>query len=174
MSKIVKILIIFTGLLLLNECGLYEPVDSRKTPVQGKDRARKNVEEGRGISLKGLGNRKTTYQFSSSNPMWRATLDILDFLPLSTVDYSGGVIISDWYSDQSNQNDSIKISVRFLSNEIQSNSLNIIVHKRSCSTTTKCIVKKIKSKIEEELKISILRKAALIDKESKEKKKKKK
>ena len=78
--------------------------------------------------------------------MWRATLEILDFLPLSTVDYSGGVIISDWYSDQSNQNDSIKISVRFLSNEIQSNSLNIIVHKRSCSTTTKCIVKKIITK----------------------------
>ena len=78
MSKIVKILIIFTGLLLLNECGLYEPVDSRKTPVQGKDRARKNVEEGRGISLKGLGNRKTTYQFSSSNPPNQTTANIVN------------------------------------------------------------------------------------------------
>ncbi|OUX53983.1 MAG: hypothetical protein CBE47_01930 [Pelagibacteraceae bacterium TMED287] len=172
MSKIVKISIILSCFLILAECGIYKPVDGRKTPISGKERARKNVEEGRGISLKGLaGGRKTTYQFSTSNPMWRATLEILDFLPLSTVDYSGGVIISDWYSDQSNQQDSIKISVRFLSNELQSNSLNIIVHKRSCTSSSNCNVKKIKSKIEEELKISILKKAALLEKESKEKKK---
>ncbi len=173
MAKILKITVILTSLLLLTDCGIYKKVDSRDIPVQGKERARKNVEEGRGISLKGLRDRKTTYQFSSSNPMWRATLEILDFLPLSTVDYSGGVIISDWYGDQSSQNESIKISVRFLSNEIQSNSLNIIVHKRNCSTPTKCNVRKISSKIEEELKISILKKAALLEKESKEKKKKK-
>ena len=102
MSKFLKISIIFSCFLILSECGIYKPVDTRKTPISGKERARKNVEEGRGISLKGLatGRGKTTYQFSTSNPMWRATLDILDFLPLSTVDYSGGVIISDWYSDQ--------------------------------------------------------------------------
>jgi len=175
MSKILKITAVLLSLmLLLNQCGIYKPVDSRKIPSQGKERARKNVEEGRGISLKNLGKgRGTNYEFSSSNPMWRATLEILDFLPLTTVDYSGGMIISDWYSDQSSQNEAIKISIRFLSNEIQSNSLNIIVHRKLCSTATKCIVKKISSKIEEELKISILKKAALLEKESKEKKKKK-
>ena len=170
MPKILKITIIFLILSLLTGCGIYRPVDSREVPVQGKDRALKNIKEGRGLSLKNLRDRKTTYEFSSSNPMWRATLEILDFLPLSTVDYSGGVIISDWYGDQSSQNDSIKISVRFLSNEVQSNSLNIIVHKRSCSTGTRWSVKKIKSKIEEELKISILRKAALLEKADKKKK----
>ena len=171
MSKFLKISIIFSCFLILAECGLYKPVDTRKVPISGKERARKNVEEGRGISLKGIasGRGKTTYEFSTSNPMWRATLEILDFLPLSTVDYSGGVIISDWYSDQSSQNDSIKISVRFLSNELQTNSLNIIVHKRSCQNPSNCTVKKIKSKIEEELKVSILKKAALLEKESKEK-----
>jgi len=175
MSKTLKITVILTSLLLLlNECGIYKPVDSRKIPVQGKERALKNLKEGRGISLKDIGKGgKTSYEFSSSNPMWRATLDILDFLPLTTVDYSGGVIISDWYSDQTSQNESIKISVRFLSNEIQSNSLSIIVHRKLCSTATKCVVKKISSKIEEELKVSIIKKAALLDKESKEKKKKK-
>ena len=79
--------------------------------------------------------------------MWRATLEILDFLPLTTVDYSGGVIISDWYGDQSSQNDSIKISVRFLSNEIQSNSLNIIVHKKLCSTLVNVVLKKLVLKL---------------------------
>ena len=173
MSKILKITIIFTSLLILQNCGIYKKVDSRKVPVQGKDRALKNVEEGRGISLKNLGkNRGTNYEFSTSNPMWRATLDVLDFMPLTTVDYSGGVIISDWYGDQSNENDSIKISVRFLSNAIQSNSLNVIVHKRSCAKIGSCSVKKISSKIEEELIISIIKKAALLEKESKEKKKK--
>tara|TARA_B100001996_G_C18540261_1_gene546624 strand:- start:29 stop:550 length:522 start_codon:yes stop_codon:yes gene_type:complete len=173
MSKTLKLTTILIVLSLLNGCGIYKKTDARKIPVQGKDRALKNIEEGRGISLKGLaGGRKTTYQFSSSNPMWRATLEILDFLPLSTVDYSGGVIISDWYSDQTNQNDSIKISVRFLSNEIQTNSLTIIVHKRSCSNLGKCNIKKISSKIQEELKVSILKKAALLEKENKNKKKK--
>ena len=171
MSKILKITVILASLLFLAGCGVYKKVDTRDTPIQGKDRALKNIKEGRGLSLKGMGKGKTTYQFSSSNPMWRSTLEILDFLPLSTVDYSGGVIISDWYNDQSNQNESIKISVRFLSNEVQSNSLNITVHKKLCTTPTKCVVKKISSKIEEELKISILKKAAILEKKDKEKKK---
>ena len=100
-------------------------VDTRKVPISGPERAKKNVKEGRGVSLGGMigGNRSTNYEFSTSNPMWRATLDILDFLPLSTVDYSGGVIISDWYTDNSNSGQALKITVRFLSNTVQTNSL---------------------------------------------------
>ena len=57
----------------------------------------------------------TNYEFSTSNPMWRASLEVLDFLPLATVDYSGGVIISDWYTDN-DPNEALKITVRFLDN----------------------------------------------------------
>ncbi len=32
--------------------------------------------------------------------LWRASLEILDFIPLTTVDYSGGIIITDWYNDK--------------------------------------------------------------------------
>ena len=103
--------------------------------------------------------------------MWRASLEILDFLPLTTVDYSGGMIISDWYSDTSNQKESIKITIRFLSNDIQTGSLKILVHKKTCIAPNNCVVKKIKSKIEEELQRSILSKAALIEKEDKKNKK---
>ena len=173
--KISKLLImLFVTALLLNSCGTFKKVDAKKVPVKGMDRARKNVEEGRGISLKNLGKRgSTNYEFSSSNPMWRASLEILDFLPLVTVDYSGGVIITDWYSDVSNNNDAIKITLRFLSNEIQSNSLKIIVHQKRCSKDlpTSCSVNKIDSKIEEELIVSIIRKAALLEKQDKDKKK---
>ena len=172
MSLIKKILILACISLLLASCGGFQKVDTRKVPIKGTDRARKNVEEGRGFKLGDIGkNRSTNYEFSTYNPMWRASLDILDFLPLVTVDYSGGMIISDWYNDGLNKNDSIKITIRFLSNEVKTNSLNIVVHKKTCITQNQCLVKKISSQIEDELKISILKKAALLEKESKKKKK---
>ena len=78
-------------------------------------------------------------------------LEIIDFMPLSTVDYSGGIIITDWYSDSSNPEDSIKITVRFLSNEIQSNSIKIIVHNKKCRIDENCTIREIDSKIKFEL-----------------------
>ena len=119
------------NLIVLNSCGMYKKVDQRKMPDGAQAKARKNVEEGRGVSIGGIVKRRgsTNYEFSTSNPMWRASLEILDFLPLSTVDYSGGMIITDWYSEN-NADESIKISIRFLSNEIRSDNLKIIVHKK--------------------------------------------
>ena len=149
--------------------------DARKTPTNALERARKNVEEGRGASIGGLlGNRGgTNFEFSSSNPMWRASLEILDFLSLNTVDYSGGMIISDWYSDYSN-NESVKITIRFLSNEVRSDSVKIIVHKKNCSSNQNCKVTLMNnSTLVNELRSSIVRKAALLEKENKNKKKKK-
>ena len=167
--KIMKLLnVIFISLFFLTSCKALKPkwVDTRKVPVNAKERALKNVEEGRGVSLGGITRGGTQYEFSTSNPMWRASLEILDFLPLATVDYSGGVIITDWYNDNST-NDSIKITLRFLSNEIRSDSLKVIVHKKKCSANQNCQVNKIKSQIEEELLASILKSAALIKKSDK-------
>ena len=146
---------------------------SRDIPVNAKERARKNVDEGRGISLQGAFKKSgaTTYQFSSSNPLWRASLEIIDFMPLTTVDYSGGIIITDWYSDTNNANESIKITVRFLSNEIQSNSLKIIVHNKKCRTDENCTINEIDSNIKFELQKSILAKATIFEKELKDSKK---
>tara|TARA_A100001011_G_scaffold372789_1_gene431564 strand:+ start:945 stop:1502 length:558 start_codon:yes stop_codon:yes gene_type:complete len=154
---------------------IYKPVDLAKDPLDPEERARKNINEGRGISIGNLGkSNSTTYEFSTSNPMWRASLEILDFLPLTTVDYSGGIIITDWYSDEnSNGKESIKISLRFLGNEIRSESLKVIVHKKTCLSNQNCkVVLLNKTKIREEVHSSILRKAALLDKDSKNKKKK--
>ena len=105
----------------LSSCIKFKKVDTRKTPINAQERAKLNVKEGRGLSLKNMvGNKRgnTNFEFSTSNPMWRASLETLDFLPLVTVDYSGGIIITDWYSDQQNSNDAIKITLRFLSNEV--------------------------------------------------------
>ena len=175
--KIPLIATLITILLALTACGGYEKVDQRTRPDGAQAKARKNIEEGRGASIGGLTRgigRGTTYQFSSSNPMWRASLETLDFLPLTTVDYSGGIIITDWYSDNNSSKESIKISLRFLSNDIRSESLKVIVHQKICSANLNCrIVLLSNTKIKEELHTTILRKAALLEKESKNKKKKK-
>ena len=164
-------------LLVLTACGGFEKVDQRTRPDGAQAKARKNIEEGRGVSVggltKGIG-KGTTYEFSTSNPMWRASLETLDFLPLTTVDYSGGMIITDWYSDNNSAKESIKISLRFLSNDIRSESLKVIVHQKICSTNLNCkVVLLSDTKIKEELHTTILRKAALLEKQSKNKKKKK-
>jgi len=166
---------LITILLVLTACGGYQKVDQRQRPDGAQAKARKNIEEGRGVSIGGLGKRlgKTTYEFSTSNPMWRASLETLDFLPLTTVDYSGGVIITDWYSDNNSSKDSIKISIRFLANEVRSESLKVIVHQKTCSNNFNCkVILLSNTKIKEELHTTILRKAALLEKESKQKKKK--
>jgi len=156
----------------MTSCGIYKKTSSRDVPTNAMERARKNVKEGRGISIKSLrGNRSTSFEFSTSNPMWRSAMETLDFLPLSNVDYSGGVIISDWYNDSSDAKDSIKITVRFLSNEIRADSVKVIVHKRNCNINNQCVVNKIDSKIEEELQMAIIKKAALLEKEAKKNKK---
>ena len=154
--------------LILNSCGIYKKVNTRDIPTSGQERAKKNVKEGRGISIAGLGKglKSTSYEFASSNPMWRASLETLDFLPLSTIDYAGGVIVSDWYQDNSASATALKITVRFLSTEIAATNLKIIVHEKKCNKNQVCTTTLLKqSKIKEELVSSIIRKAAVLEKE---------
>jgi hypothetical protein len=158
----------------LNSCGLYKPVDARKVSPNVENRVKKNLEEGKGFTIMGAnkgGN--TSFQFASSNPMWRATLDVLDFIPLTNVSYSGGIISTDWYADKNAKNESIKITVRFLSNEIRSDGIKVIVHKKKCITTQDCSIRKITSVLENELRVAILKQAIIFEKESTKKNKKK-
>jgi hypothetical protein len=170
MKKLITILLIS---LITVGCGGFKKVDNRKNPVKGMDRAKKNVAEGRGVSLGGLakGRGSTSYEFSTSNPMWRASLDTLDFLPLAVVDYSGGMIITDWYGNEDNSNESLKITLRFLSNQIRTDSLKVIVHQKKCAASTNCSIKILNSRIREELLTTIIRKAALLNAAPKSKKK---
>ena len=172
-----KVLFFLSALVIssfLYSCGIYKPVDSRKVSPNSKERVKKNLEEGRGMSIKNMmgGGQGTNYQFASSNPMWRATLEILDFLPLANVDYSGGIITTDWYNEGTSLDESIKITVRFLTNEIRSDGIKIIVHKKSCNITQNCKIVKISSAIEQELQVAILKKAILFERDYNKNKKK--
>ena len=165
----------FLALILLSSCGtgIWDPADARKVPANVNDRVKKNLEEGKGFSIgKAMSQGETRYQFASSNPMWRASLEILDFLPLANVDYSGGIITTDWYNEGTASDESIKITIRFLTNEVRSDGIRIIVHKRRCNAQQKCAVKKISSTLEQELRVAILKKAVLFEKEIEKNKKK--
>ena len=139
----------------------------------GKKRARKNVKEGKGITgpggLFGSANKRKggSFEFASSNELWRASLDTLDFMSFSNVDYSGGLTITDWYSD--NQNDSIKITLRFLSNEIRSDAISVKIFYKKCDPDMKCIITDNKENLEKEIKKEILKKAAIYKKQTKDK-----
>jgi len=169
--KIISFL--FISSFFLNSCnGKLPGGDARKFPDDPKLRVKKNLEEGRGFRLsEGLGGIKGggTFEFASSNDLWRASLDTIDFMPLASVNYSGGIIITDWYSTDPSSNGSIKISIRFLTNEIRSDSLDIKVFNRKCLKLLNCVITEKKGNLINELKSKILKTAATYELQKKDK-----
>jgi hypothetical protein len=148
--------------------------DARKFPADPELRVKQNLEQGRGFKLNdSFKNQKGgVFEFASSNSLWRASLDVIDFMPLSSVNYSGGIIITDWYSENSNSNESVKISIRFMTNEIRSDALNIKVFNKKCiNSLLNCKITEQKGILVKELKREILKKATLYKEEDKKKKK---
>ena len=163
LRALLKVCLLFFILTFFNQCGIWDPADARKVPVNAKDRVAKNIEEGRSIKFSKLGQGGSgTFDFASSNEMWRATIEILDFVPLTSADYGGGIVITDWYNDTQNQTESIKIMVRFLSNEIRADGIKVTVYDRFCnySNMLNCQTSVNKSEVSEEIKLAILKKAS--------------
>ena len=159
-AKILSFFLIF--LLSLNSCGSMKPDWGKVAEPDGRKRAQQNVLEGRGLKFNGRDNSGgTNFTFASSNPLWRASLDILDFIVLSDVDYAGGLIISDWYSE--NKDESIKITLRFLSNEIRADAVDVTIHKKDCINQN-CTTKKITTDLQIQIKDKILKRAAYYSK----------
>ena len=149
--------------------GFFNPDWSEPAEPDGKERARKNVREGKGIDF-GVGKKQGgDFLFASSNPMWRASLETIDFMSLSTVDYAGGLIITDWYSD-TQSDESVKITIKFLDNEVRVDSMEIDIHKRICRAANNCVINKVDTNLSFQIKDKILKKAALYEKQLKERK----
>ena len=164
------------AVFFLNSCnGKLPGGDARKFPDDPKKRVEQNLKEGRGFKLMDSmknDQRGGVFDFASSNELWRASLDVIDFMPLSSVNYSGGIIISDWYSSEQNSNESIKVSIRFLTNEIRSDALDIKVFNRKCvKSLIDCKITSSEGVVVTELKKEILKKATIYKKENKEKEK---
>jgi len=167
----ISIKVIFLlSILLISGCGIsnvYKKTDSRKVPVNVEDRVKKNMEEGRGFRFsKGKNNNSGTFDFASSNELWRASMDILDFVPFANASYSGGILITDWFdgnSKKQNEKRDLKITVRFLTNTIRADALEIHIHERKCEKNfNNCNIKEIESKLESKIKLAILKRATFL------------
>ena len=172
MNKLKFTIILIFLSLILNACnGKLPGADARKVSYDPNERVRKNLEEGRGFRIddafgkKGSGN----FEFASSNELWRASLDTIDFIPIATANYSGGILITDWYSENEEINESIKISIRFLTNEIRSDSLKIKVYTKNCENIDKCTINEDNPEISTKLVSTILTKATKYKQEKKNK-----
>ena len=163
---IFNLFLILVFSLTLNSCGplAYKRADVKDSPINDADMRKRNIEQGRGISIPigkdagGGGN----FSFGNSNELWRATLDVLDFTPLSNVDYGGGVVITDWYSSENDLSQSIKISIQFFSDEIRADGLTVKIYQKNCDSRSNCSVKLIETDLNQDIKLAILRKAAQI------------
>ena len=172
-----NIIILFSVIILLTQsaCNALKPrkVSAKDFPPDPRQRVKKNIEEGKGFRLFDGKRGGTTYDFASSNPLWQATLDTLDFMPLVSANYSGGIVITDWYSENNTPNESVKISVRFLTNEIRSDALDIDVFLKKCSENlTNCSISKNNNDLVADLNLNILKKASKYQREMVEKRKK--
>tara|TARA_B100000965_G_C19314618_1_gene636025 strand:+ start:57 stop:608 length:552 start_codon:yes stop_codon:yes gene_type:complete len=168
LSKKLTIFALFLT-LLLNACANLPGGDARKNPPNPDERVKKNLEEGKGFRLDNAfkGGGATNFEFASSNELWRASLDTIDFMPLMSANYSGGIIITDWYSE--NNNDSIKITLRFLSNEVRADAIDIKVFYKKCNSMMNCTISERDGGLKKELQKEILKKAAVYKKQTKDK-----
>jgi len=172
--RYIKLLLLFQLIISLNSCGIYRPTDAREVSPNPEERVKKNLEEGKGFKLFDSERRSgTTYEFASSNELWRATLDTIDFMPLTTANYSGGIIVTDWYSDNQNLDENLKITVRFLTNEIRSDALDLKIFYRNCDSSNRCTVTEKEGSLVTELKKEILKKAIIYKEQAKVKEKEK-
>jgi hypothetical protein len=159
----------------LGHCAKTDPVTGEKILIEtdARKKSRDFVEKQGGLFGDiGKSSSGTNFEFSTSNVLWRATLKNLDFLPVANADYSGGIIVYDWYSNKEDKH-SIKISVRFLSNELKSSSIMVAGHKKICDDLGKCFIEKLNNKFTDEIKESIISSAREIKIEDAKKESKK-
>ena len=170
-----KTLILAFFLIFIYNCSKIDPVTGEKVIIDPNPVRRAEAERDKSGGIFGAitqNKSQNTFEFSTSNVLWRATLKSLDFLPLLNADYSGGIIIYDWYSQTNNPKDQIKISVQFLSNELRSDSIKIIAHKKICETLERCSNSTIDQNFANSIKESIITSARALKIEETKKEKK--
>jgi hypothetical protein len=137
-----KIGLLISLILLTFNCAKTDPITGEKVIIEPDPvkKARDSAARSGGLfgEIGGAKSSNQTVNFQNANVLWRATLKTLDFLPLISSDYSGGILIYDWYSQANNPKEQIKISVQFLNNELRSDSIKVTAHKKICDTLERC------------------------------------
>ena len=130
-------------IIILSSCKSNEKKDGitgnqEKFEPNADVRAREFADKNPITLFKDSKNNNTNFEFGTSNVLWRASLKTLDFMPLTTVDYSGGIIITDWYTEGKLNREQIKIQIRFVSTDLRSESIQVISYKKICETNNEC------------------------------------
>jgi hypothetical protein len=129
-------------IIILSTCKNNEKKDGitgNQEKLENPDERARNFADKNPITLfKDSKDKNTNFEFGTSNVLWRASLKTIDFIPLATVDYSGGIIITDWYSEGKLNKEQIKIQIRFVSTDLRSESIQVISYKKICETNNEC------------------------------------
>jgi hypothetical protein len=125
---LIKGALFIVAALALSACSMFRGDDS----PAGQSRADADRERG-GISLFGGGGDSgggDDAGIGVNSYLWRASLDTLNFMPLSSADPFGGVIITDWYSDPTTPSERFKATVYILDTRLRADALNVSIFRQ--------------------------------------------
>ncbi|MEX0583867.1 MAG: DUF3576 domain-containing protein [Sneathiella sp.] len=91
--------------------------------------------------------------------LWRASLDTLSFMPLSSADPFGGVIITDWYSTPDSPNERFKVTVYILDRRLRADGVRVAAFKQNLDTANQWIAVALAPKVTSDLENAILSRA---------------
>lgn len=152
LKKLFKTILVLGLIATLNSCADKDPVTGKK--ILREPNLNKRLEKEEGFIF---GKKQGGVALAGSNVMWKATLEVLDFIPIENASYTGGLISTSWYSGKSSK-ESIKFNIKFYSDEISPNSIKILNFKKICDQNNNCSIVKGSEKINQQLKNKILEK----------------
>jgi hypothetical protein len=166
---ITRLFNIFIFSILLTSCSLWGSKEKsansndEKISVKKKDwepNVLKRVDQEKGGLTNIFGAERSTVS-QGDNVIWQASLDVLADIPLAQANYTGGVIITDWYNS-SNSNESIKISIFINSARLEVNSFDVKSFKKTCSAANNCQTVNLTPDFNQKIKDRVLEKARII------------
>ena len=170
-----KSVLICTSLLILQSCSSIN-TETKRTDVNDiiympdqqieRELAESRAKGGGSIfnNIFGNSNKKASLQtqMSVNTYLWQASLEILSStMPLSSVDSSSGIIITDWYNLKSNSNERVKISVLIDSIELRADGVKVSIFKQIKNANT-WNSSKVSPNIIQNLERKIIKKAGLL------------
>lgn len=75
--------------------------------------------------------------------LWRASLDTISFMPLSSADPFGGVIITDWYSLPENVNERNKINIKIVGRELRASAIKVNIFRQGKNQSGEWVTLKV-------------------------------
>lgn len=110
-------------------------------------------------SKKGLKEGETGGGIGVNGFLWRASLDTLSFMPLSSADPFGGVIITDWYTPPDSPGERFKLTVYILDRRLRADGLRVSAFKQNLDSTNNWIPVGVTPKTVTNLENAILNRA---------------